>query len=69
MSTTTTYRVSGMTCDHCVRAVTQELAALPCVAGVDVTLESGEVTVSSEREIEPDLVRVAVEEAGYELQT
>jgi copper chaperone CopZ len=41
-------RITGMTCDHCVRAVTRELSTLPGVTGVQVTLESGDVTVSSE---------------------
>jgi copper chaperone len=41
MSTTTTYIVSGMTCDHCVEAVTEEVSKLDGVADVDIHLVAG----------------------------
>lgn len=64
---TTTYQVQGMTCGHCVQSVTREVGALPGVQNVDVDLASGAVTVTSERELDRDAVRAAVDEAGYEL--
>lgn len=64
---TTTYRVEGMTCEHCVRAVTTELVILPGVQSVDVDLESGAVTVTSDGPLDESAVREAVDEAGYEL--
>jgi copper chaperone len=64
---TATYTVSGMTCDHCVTAVTTELAGLPGVRGVRVELTSGQVTVDSDGPLSADEVRDAVDEAGYEL--
>jgi copper chaperone len=64
--TTATYRVSGMTCDHCVRAVTEEVGKLPGVANVEVDLASGTVTVSSDAPLDEGDVRAAVDEAGYE---
>ena len=67
MAVTTTYTVIGMTCEHCVRAVTGELTALPGVADVRVDLGTGEVTVTSDTPLLPDAVRTAVDEAGYEL--
>jgi copper chaperone len=67
MSETTTYRVEGMTCDHCVRAVKSELDGLPGVKDVDVDLESGQVTVASDEPLDTAAVRAAVEEAGYEV--
>jgi copper chaperone len=63
--TTATYTVQGMTCDHCVRAVTEELAKLDGVGSVDVDLASGTVRVSSELPLEDAAVRAAVDEAGY----
>ena len=63
----TVYVVKGMTCGHCAGSVTQELTALPGVEGVDVALETGNVTVKSEAELGLDAVREAVDEAGYEL--
>ncbi|HKS99846.1 MAG TPA: cation transporter [Rugosimonospora sp.] len=64
---TKTYRVRGMTCGHCVRAVSGEVGALPGVERVDVELANGEVTVTSAADLDLDAVRAAVDEAGYEL--
>lgn len=67
MSTTTTYKVQGMSCEHCVRAVSAEVGGLDGVTAVEVDLASGEVAVTSEAPIEEAAVRDAVDEAGYEL--
>ena len=67
MAVTSTYTVAGMTCGHCVQAVTGELTALPGVADVQVDLASGAVTVTSAAPLQEDAVRAAVDEAGYEL--
>jgi len=67
MSTTTTYTVAGMTCSHCVQAVTQEVSAIPGVRDVTVHLSSGAVAVTSEAPLDPAAVAAAVDEAGYEL--
>lgn len=68
MSTTATYQVTGMTCGHCVQAVTNEVRQLPGVTDVDVDLASGQVKVTSDASLDETAVRAAVEEAGYELQ-
>lgn len=67
MTTTATYDVVGMTCEHCVRAVTEELSKLDGVSGVDVDLPTGRVTVTSDAPLAGDAVAAAVDEAGYEL--
>ena len=67
MAVTNTYTVTGMTCEHCVRAVTGELSALPGVADVRVDLGTGAVTVTSAVPLPDGAVRAAVDEAGYEL--
>ena len=67
MSVTSEYRVSGMTCGHCVQAVTDEVSALPGVETVNVELTSGVVTVTSDVELSTDDVAAAVDEAGYQL--
>jgi copper chaperone len=64
---TSTYTVKGMTCEHCVRWVTEEVAAVVGVSGVEVDLASGRVTVASDRPVDDAAVRAAVEEAGYEV--
>ena len=65
--TTSSYTVTGMTCGHCVASVTEEISAIEGVSAVDVVLETGAVTVTSDAPIEAGAVRAAVEEAGYTL--
>jgi copper chaperone CopZ len=65
--TTQTFTVAGMTCDHCVRAVTEELNALDGVTQVSVDLHPGgasHVTVDAEREVADAEVAEALDEAG-----
>jgi len=57
---TATYAIKGMTCDHCVTAVSAELGLLPGVRDVRVDLAAGTATVTSAQPL-------AVDEAGYEL--
>lgn len=70
MSTTTTYSVDGMTCEHCVHHVTSELTALPGVRDVQIELVVGgssPVTVTSDKPLDLAAVEAAVIEAGYAL--
>lgn len=67
MSTQTrTYTVTGMTCDHCVASVREEVGALPGVAAVDVDLAGGRLAVTGTG-LDDEAVRAAVAEAGYEV--
>lgn len=61
-----TYLVGGMTCQHCVNAVREEVGRIPGVQAVDVDLDSKRVVVQGEG-VTDDAVRAAVEEAGYEV--
>ena len=67
MTTTATYTVKGMTCGHCVHAVSEEIGHIAGVRQVDVDLDSGRVVVTSDADLSADDVRAAVDEAGYEL--
>jgi copper chaperone len=67
MSSTATYTVTGMTCGHCVSAVTEEVTGIAGVTDVQVDLASGALTITSQAPIEETAVRAAVDEAGYEL--
>ena len=65
--TSTTYHVTGMTCEHCSRAVGAELSALDGVTGVTVDLVPGgvsAVTVQSTAVPGDEAVAAALEEAG-----
>jgi copper chaperone CopZ len=70
MSSSATYDVQGMTCGHCVSAVTEELTGLDGVTAVSVDLTPGgtsTVTVTSDAPLDAGDVRAAVDEAGYEV--
>jgi copper chaperone CopZ len=65
--TATTYLVTGMSCEHCVNAVTSELSALGAVSAVTVDLMPdgiSRVTVTSEARLPDDTIGAALDEAG-----
>lgn len=64
---TTVWTVQGMTCDHCVKAVTDEVSALEGVSAVVIDLATGAVTVTADVDPTPESVAAAVDEAGYTL--
>jgi len=61
------YTVTGMTCEHCAKSVTEEISAITGVRRVDVDVASGSVTVDSDTPLSTEDVRAAVTEAGYQL--
>ncbi|WP_407292381.1 heavy-metal-associated domain-containing protein [Stutzerimonas zhaodongensis] len=61
-----TFNVTGMTCGHCERAVTQAIQSKDGDAKVDIDLESGVVQVESK--LDEATVREAIEEEGYQVQ-
>lgn len=67
MTTTATYQVTGMSCDHCVNAVKSEVGQLPGVTDVDVDLAAGSVTVTSDGPVDEGKFAEAIDEAGFEV--
>ena len=69
--TSAIYQVTGMTCEHCVHAVSSELAGLAGVREVTVALHPGgesAVTVTSDAPLPTTAVEAALDEAGeYQL--
>jgi copper chaperone len=64
----TNVSVSGMTCGHCVSAVSEEIESLTGVESVEVDLNAGgisTVTITSTQELSPSEIGEAVAEAGY----
>jgi copper chaperone len=66
---TTTYTVTGMTCDHCVAAVREEVGKIDGVRSVDVDLASGVVAVESESPMDLEAFSAAVAAAGYAVES
>ena len=65
--TVRTYAVTGMTCDHCVHAVSEEIGALAGVRDVSVDLDAGgtsAVRVTSEEPVTDADIAAALDEAG-----
>jgi len=67
MSTIQTYTVTGMTCEHCVASVSEEVQEISGVEEVQVVLETGSLTITSSECIADADVQTAVESAGYQL--
>ncbi|NVM95926.1 heavy-metal-associated domain-containing protein [Arthrobacter wenxiniae] len=68
MSHTTTVNVAGMSCEHCINSVTEEISGLKGVEVVAVDLNAGgisEVTITSTLTLDPAEIGEAVAEAGY----
>ena len=61
-----TFTVEGMTCQHCVASVREEVEEVAGVRGVAVDLDSGRLAVTGDG-VDDAAVRAAVEEAGYEV--
>ena len=60
------FAVTGMTCEHCVRAVTDAVGGVPGVAGLAVDLAAGRIQVRGEPD--PAAVRAAIEAEGYTVE-
>jgi copper chaperone len=60
------YTVVGMTCDHCVLSVREEVSEVDGIDAVDVDLTSGRLQVRGEN-VPDTAVRDAVADAGYEV--
>ncbi len=62
-----TLKVKGMTCQHCVMSVRKALGKLDGVKNVDVDLQKGEVRFDDTKGTTPDVLKRAIEEAGFEV--
>ncbi|MGZ4597664.1 MAG: heavy-metal-associated domain-containing protein [Actinomycetes bacterium] len=62
--TTRSYAVDGMSCEHCVRAITSEVTKVPGVADVTVDLAGNTVDVTG-KAVDEAAVRAAIDGAGY----
>lgn len=63
----TTIKISGMSCQHCVMAVTKALGGIDGIKDVRVDLEKGEATFTEEKSIDRGVVRERILKAGFDL--
>lgn len=64
---TRTIKVKGMSCQHCVNAVSKALSAIEGIQGVKIDLDKGEATFEELKPVDDALIRERIEKAGYEL--
>ncbi|MEZ0090293.1 heavy-metal-associated domain-containing protein [Streptacidiphilus sp. EB129] len=64
---TAVFTVSGMSCGHCEKSISEEIGSLPGVTQVSADAKAGTVAVTSEQPLNDEAVRAAVDEAGYQL--
>ena len=67
MNQTTTYTVSGLHCSGCVASVSEEVQEITGVREVELVLETGALTITSDASVDEAAVKAAVAEAGYQL--
>ena len=63
----TTIKIKGMSCNHCVMAVTKALSAIEGIQNVKVDLNSGEVTFDEMKPVDAAVVKERIKKAGYEV--
>lgn len=63
-----TIKVEGMSCEHCVKAVTGAVSALPGIGSVEVDLKAGTVSVEHDTsQSSIDQIKAEIEEQGYDV--
>lgn len=62
-----TLKIEGMSCNHCVKHVTEALQQIDGVTGVTVNLEAKTAVVSMDAEIPMATFAAAIEDAGYDV--
>jgi copper chaperone len=62
-----TIKINGMSCHHCVMAVTRALDEIEGIKDVQVSLEKGEAAFDEEKPVDMAIIREKIEKAGYSL--
>jgi copper chaperone len=63
----TTIKVKGMTCPHCVKAVTKALGGIDGVRDVQVDLEKGEAVFAEDKPVDRALIRERIVKTGFDV--
>ncbi|GIV98365.1 MAG: copper-binding protein [Herpetosiphonaceae bacterium] len=61
------FNVPGVSCNHCVQAISKEVGAVPGVKKVEVGLQDKVVTVEHEGSVSREAIIDAINEAGYDV--
>jgi copper chaperone len=63
----TTIKIKGMSCQHCVMAVTKALASIAGIGDIRVDLGKGEATFNETKPVERTFIREKIAKAGFEV--
>ena len=63
----TTIKIKGMSCNHCVMAVTKALNEIDGIKDAKVDLQKGEATFEEVMLVDMNIVRERIKKAGYEV--
>ncbi|MDH4224277.1 MAG: heavy-metal-associated domain-containing protein [Deltaproteobacteria bacterium] len=61
-------KIKGMSCQNCVRHVTEALTEIPGTINVKLSLEENQAVVETQEKMDPQVFRQALEEAGYSME-
>jgi copper chaperone len=62
-----TVKIKGMSCAHCVGAVTEALQKIDGITGVQVSLEKGEAQYQESKPVPLEVIKNAVSKIGFEV--
>jgi len=62
-----TVKIKGMSCKHCVMAVTKALNEIHGITDIKVDLAKGEATYNEATHVDLDIVKAQIAKAGYEV--
>ena len=62
-----TIKIKGMTCRHCVMAVTKTLSGIDGIRDVKVDLEKGEAYFTEDKPVDRALIRERIIKAGFDV--
>jgi copper chaperone len=60
-----TIKIEGMTCNHCVAAVTKALKSIEGLENIKIDLEKGEASFDEKMPVDPAVINERIEKAGY----
>jgi len=62
-----TIKIKGMSCGHCVKAVTKALSEIEGVENVQVDLDKGEASFEETQPVSAEVLQEKIQKAGYEV--
>jgi copper chaperone len=62
-----TIKIEGMSCNHCVMAVTKALQSIDGLENIQVNLEKGEARYDEKKSVDPAVIAAKIKKAGFDV--